>query len=144
MSLTLLVVMVVAGVGGVVLAVHLSGGSVAARLADEEAALARFFIDYPDAGVRAVRLTRDGKTAFLALADGRVGIVQAVGDKFLTRVIAGPDLAGAPVAEGATLELRLRDFTWPGGTFVFAGEREARAAAAMLDGLRGMKLLEKS
>ena len=141
MSLALLVAMVVAGVSGVVLLVHLTGGGKPARLADEAAALARFALDFPDFDVRSVHLTREGDAAFLALGDGpmgaRVGIVQAVGGKFLTRVIAGRDLAGAPRAANATLMLRLGDFTWPGGMFTFAGPDEARAVEGLLLALRG-------
>lgn len=132
MSLGLLVVMVVVGVSGVVLIVHLTGGSRRARLADEAAARARFGVDYPDLAIVAVHLTKEGDAAFLALNDGRVGIVAAIGDRFLTRLIATHDLAGAPRVSGATLALRLRDFTWPGGTFTFAGEEEAGAVAALL------------
>jgi len=132
MSLTLLVAMVVVGVSGVVLIVHLTGGSRPARLADETAARARFALDFPDLDVRAVHPTAEGDAAFLALGDGRVGIVQAVGSKFLTRVIAARDLAGAPRTTNATVMLRLRDFTWPGGVFTFAGAEEARRVEGLL------------
>lgn len=135
MNLAMLAAMVVAGVGAVVLAVHLSGGSVAARLADPAAARARFAIDFPDLAIGAVHLTLDGGGAFLALGDGRVGIVKAVGDRFLTRVVSGPDLADAPRLRDSTLVLGLRDFTWPGGTFTFAGPDEARAVERLLAAL---------
>lgn len=132
MSLGLLVVMVVVGVSGVVLIVHLTGGSKRARLADEAAARARFGVDYPDCGVTAIHLTKEGDAAFLALDDGRIGIVAAIGDRFLTRLVAMHDLAGAPCVSGAMLSLPLRDFTWPGGTFTFAGEDEAQAVEALI------------
>ncbi len=131
MSLGLLAVMVVIGVSGVVLLVHLTGGSRRARLEDELAARARFGVDYPDLAIVAVYLTQDGDAAFLALEDSRVGIVAAVGDRFLTRMVGAHDLAGTPRVTGATLMLRLRDFTWPGGAFTFAGEGEARAVAEL-------------
>lgn len=136
MSLALLAVMVVVGVSGVVLLVHLTGGSKPARLAGEAAALARFAADYPDLDVRSVHLTAGRDAAFLALGDGRVGIVQAVGGKFLTRVVSGSDLAGAPRASGATIMLRIRDLTWPGGIFTFAADGDARTVEAMLAALR--------
>lgn len=136
MSLALLVVMVVVGVSGVVLIVHLTGGSVHARLADEAAARARFAVDFPEPEVTAAFLTADGEAAFLALADGRVGIVQAIGSKFLTRIVAARDLAEAPRVEDAAVTLHLRDFTWPGGVFTLAGADEARAVEALLLALR--------
>lgn len=131
MSLGLLAVMVVFGVSGVVLLVHLTGGSRRARLEDEAAARARFAIDYPDLAIVAAYRTQDGDAAFLALEGGRAGIVAAVGDRFLTRIAGAHDLAGTPRVTGATLTLRLGDFTWPGGAFTFAGEGEARAVAAL-------------
>ncbi|HRP78458.1 MAG TPA: hypothetical protein PL183_05060 [Aquamicrobium sp.] len=136
MSLTLLVAMVVAGVSGVVLVVHLTGGSRRARLEDEAAARARFGLDFPDLAVEAVHLTAAADAAFLALGDGRVGIVQAIGDRFLTRVVAARDLAGAPQVTGATLRLRLKDFTWKGGAFTFADEEAADAVGRLLAALR--------
>lgn len=137
MSLGLLVAMVVIGVSGVVLIVHLTGGTRRARLEDEAAARARFGVDCPDLAIGAVHLTQNGDAAFLALEDGRVGIVAAIGDRFLTRAVAAHDLAGPPRVTGATLMLRLRDFTWPGGAFTFAGEGEARAVAALFAALGG-------
>lgn len=142
MSLTLLVVIVVAGIAGVVAAVHLTGGSALARLADEAAALERFARDFPDLRVRSVHRTQGGDAAFLALDDGRVGVVAAVGGKFLTRVVAGSDLAGAPRASRATVAMRLRDFTWPGGIFSFADAEQAEAVTAMFAALRGSGLRE--
>lgn len=136
MSLALLAVMVVFGVSGVVLLVHLTGGSKPALLADEAAAQARFATDYPDIPVRSVHLTAAREAAFLALGDGRVGIVKAVGGKFLTRVVSARDLAGAPRTNGTTILLRIRDFTWPGGVFTFAVDGEARTVEAMLSALR--------
>ena len=136
MDLTLLVAMVVVGVSGVVLIVHLTGGSRRARLDGEAAARARFGVDFPDLGVETVHLTAAADAAFLALGDGRVGIVQAIGDKFLTRVVAARDLAGAPRVTGATLTLRLKDFTWKGGAFTFADEETAGAVGRLLAALR--------
>ena len=131
MSLGLLAILVVIGVSGVVLVVHLTGGSRRARLEDEATARARFGVDYPDLAVMAVHPTHEGDAAFLALEDGRVGIVAAIGDRFLTRVVGAADLAAPPRVAGVVLTLRLRDFTWPGGAFTFAGEGEARAVAAL-------------
>lgn len=136
MNLTLLVAMVAVGVAGVVLLVHLTGGSQRARLDGEVAARARFGVDFPDPGIEAVHLTAASDAAFLALDDGRVGIVQAIGDRFLTRVVAAHDLAGTPRVAGTTLMLRLKDFTWPGGTFTFADEEAAGAVGRLLATLR--------
>lgn len=143
MSLMLLVVVVPVGIAAIVAAVHASGGSVAARIADERAARERFADDFPDLRVRAVRLAGDGAAAFLQLEDGRVGVVKAFGGKFLTRTIAAADLAGAPRASGLSVSLKLRDHTWRGGSFRFADDDEARAVEAMFSALRRVNRWEE-
>lgn len=135
MSLAVLVVIVAVGIAAVVAAVHLTGGSAPARLAGEDAAVERFGRDFPDAAVRSVLLTRDADAAFLALADGRVGLVRVFGGKFLTRIVGAGDLDGTPHANGARLALRLRDFTSPGGVFTFAQAGQAGAAADLFAAL---------
>ncbi len=132
MSLPLLVIIVVVGIAAVVIAVHMTGGSRIATLADEGAARERFAVDYPDLPVQSVWLTSDGKAAILELADGRAGIVHAMGGKFLTRIVNPSDVAGAPRASGSRLMLRLRDFTWPGGIFEFSDAAEAAMAEALV------------
>lgn len=92
----------------------------------------------------AVHLTRSRDAAFLALSDGRVGVVQAVGRNFLTRALAPGDLAGAPRAADAAVLVRFRDFTWPGGIFAFADAEEARAVAALLSARHMAAAVEKT
>ena len=143
MSLPLLVAIVVVGIAAVVIAVHMTGGSRVARLDDEAAARERFGDDHPDLEVRRVFLTADGRAAILDLADGRAGIVHALGGKFLTRLVGAADVAGAPRASGGRLALRLRDFTWPGGVFVFAQDQDAAAIEAMFARQRSSGLWEE-
>jgi len=78
-----------------------------------------------------VRLTADNHAAFLDLGPRRCGIVQSIGDCFLTRIVTPHDIL-ALAREGKAVSLRLNDFTWKGGRFVFAGEADARAVAATL------------
>lgn len=130
MSLPLLVIIVV-GIAAVVIAVHMTGGSRTASLTGEESARERFAVDYPDLPVKSVWLTSDGKAAILELADGRAGIVHAMGGKFLTRIVNPSDVAGAPRATGGRLMLRLRDFTWPGGIFEFAEAADAETVESL-------------
>lgn len=134
MSLPILVAMVVIGISVAVAAVHLTGGSVRAAFGGPEQALRRFAVDFPDEAVVAVHLTRDARTAFLKLADGRIGIVHGVGDRFLTRLLKPADIGDAGPREPAGVTLRLNDFTWPGGVFEFA---DAAAAEAVLDLVQG-------
>ena len=76
-------------------------------------------------------MTSDGRTAILALYGNRVGLVHAVGRHFLTRLVTATDIASLEIKDGATLSLRLHDFTWRGGDFTFA-EPEVAAEMASL------------
>ncbi|TIV66005.1 MAG: hypothetical protein E5V86_10005 [Mesorhizobium sp.] len=78
-----------------------------------------------------MRLTADNHAAFLDLGPQRCGIVQSIGDCFLTRIVTPNDIL-ALAGEGNAVSLRLKDFTWKGGRFAFANEADARAVAAAL------------
>jgi len=133
MSLPVLVVLVVFGIALSVAAVHFTGGTTTATLADADQALARFAEDFPDEKPGTVRLTADDHAAFLELGPQRCGIVQSIGDCFLTRIVTPHDIL-ALAREGNVVSLRLSDFTWKGGSFSFADELAARAVAAALQG----------
>lgn len=132
MSLTLLVVMVVVGIAAVVAAVHMTGGTVTAAVQDADAARRRFAEDFGDVNVADVWLTEQRQAAFLALDDGRTGIVSAFGDRYLTRIAATGDPAMKIERDGCTVRIRLNDFTWQGGAFTFADEADAKAVARRL------------
>ncbi|RUU01341.1 hypothetical protein EOD23_21650 [Mesorhizobium sp. USDA-HM6] len=131
MSLPVLVVLVVFGIALSVAAVHFTGGTTTATLAGVDQALARFADDFPDEEPGAVRLTSDRHAAFLELSAHRCGIVQSIGDCFLTRIVTRRDVL-ALTREGNVVTLRLNDFTWKGGKFAFADKADAQAVAATL------------
>jgi hypothetical protein len=131
MSLPVLVVLVVIGIALSVAAVHFTGGTTTATLADADQALARFAEDFPDEKPKAVWLTADGHSAFLELAPRRCAIVQSVGDCFLTRIVTPHDIR-ALASEGNVVSFKLNDFTWKGGRFAFADEAGARTVATAL------------
>ncbi len=136
MSLTLLVAMVVVGISAIVIAVHLSGGTTTAKLESADAARQRFAHDFADIEVGNVWITEQGHAAFLALKDGRAGIVSALGDRFLTRIVS-PDETGLRAdRDGNTVRLMLSDMTWHGGPFSFASEKDAEAVAGLLGASR--------
>lgn len=143
MNLLLLATVVAAGISLVVLVVHMTGGTRRASFADAKAAAERFAIDFPDLRPSSVYLTQDGTCAFLELPNSRVGVVHAVGDRFLTRLIARSDLSGSPRASAHTVSLRLRDFTWKGGEFVFADVVTAYAVEDLFTALP-RRIWEKS
>jgi hypothetical protein len=131
MSPPVLVVLVVVGIALSVAAVHFTGGTTTATLADADQALARFAEDFPDEKPGAVWLTADRHSAFLELAPLRCAIVQSIGDCFLTRIVAPHDIR-ALASEANVVSFKLDDFTWKGGRFAFADEAGARAVAAAL------------
>ena len=132
MSLTLLVIMVVVGITAIVVAVHVTGGTVTAALENAAAAKRRFADDFADVSVTDIWLTKERNAAFLALEDGRTGIVSALGDRFLTRIVDAADPAMRVELDGAIVRISINDFTWRGGPFTFADEADARAVAQRL------------
>jgi hypothetical protein len=132
MSLPVLVAIVAIGITLAVAAVHFTGGSREASIADEGEALRRFLLDFPAEKAESVRLTSDRKAAFISLYGSGTGIVAVVGDKFLTRIVSERDVKSLHLA-GNKISIRFRDFTWRGGDFVFSEPSAAREVAQALD-----------
>lgn len=123
MSLSVLVVVVFAGISLVVLAVHFSGGSKTARIESKQTAIDRLADDYEEETAEEVHVTRDGRTAFLLLNSGMTGIVHGVGDMFLTRCLAPSEVGRIERTSDGMLYLELNDLAWPGGTFEFTDRK---------------------
>lgn len=132
MSLPVLAALVVVGVGLIVTLIHLTGGSRKASLASADAARERFALDDPNIEVSAFHLTTDRGSAFLETADGRIGLVHAMGAKFLTRLLAPEDVASLRRSGEASLLVRFSDFTFPGAVFEFESAEVADRVAAAL------------
>lgn len=132
MSLPILVAMVVVGITAAVLAVHFTGGSRKATIVDADHAARLFNADFPNERPAAARLTNEAQSAFMDLTGGRIGIVQAFGDGYFTRIVTPADVASVQVRDPAILSVRFRDFTWTGGHFHFAERADADALAASL------------
>ena len=119
------------GVALIVWLVHLSGGSRKAVLADAQTAIARFAEDFPTLAPTNAVLTKSGDAAFLALPDGKTGLVHALGDGFLTRILEPAVMAGVK-ADANRLSLRIADFTFPGAAYEMADSATARTIAGQL------------
>lgn len=132
MPLEILALLVILGVGGIVLAIHLTGGTVTATLANDEAAIERFAEDFPEHAVAEVMITENGQSAVLALTGGDAGLVHAIGDRFLTRLLTAGTAATIDAAGEAALLLRLNDMSWRGATFGFESAKSRDAALAVL------------
>lgn len=121
-------------VGGVALAVwlvHLSGGSRTAIVAGSAHAVDRFHQDFPGTTVNAVFVTGRRNAAFIDLGPKQVGLVHAIGDGFLTRVLSGHDIKKFS-QEGKILALKLDDFTFCGDNYSFNDTPSAAAVAHLL------------
>ena len=143
MSLPVLVALVVFGIALSVAAVHFTGGTRTATLAGADQASSRFAEDFPDETATAIRLTKDGRTAFLDLEQARTGIVHSVGDCFLTRIVTAGDIVTLDVDDSGAILLKLADFTWKGGRFAFADRTDAETVAAAL-GLHDQSLAKEA
>ncbi|MEX0346478.1 MAG: hypothetical protein AB3N20_16255 [Rhizobiaceae bacterium] len=132
MSLMILAVLVVIGVGGVVLAIHLAGGTVTVVLESEKTAIDRFADDFPEAEIHRTIISSNRQTAILALGDGSAGVVHAIGDRFLTRHLSevGPYVA-QPEGD-AILSLKLDDISWRGARIEFDSQSDRDAALGIL------------
>jgi hypothetical protein len=76
-------------------------------------ARARFLVDYPGEQPGEIVVSNDGKAAFIALAGGRTGLVHAMGDRFLTRILEPRVVRSVERGSDGVLTLRLDDFTLP-------------------------------
>lgn len=132
MSLPVLAALVVIGVGMIVAAIHFTGGSRAASLDTPDAARARFAIDYPSLTIGRTYVTIDRRSAFLEVADGRLGLVHAVGAKFLTRLYGPADVTSLRRSGQSAILVRFSDFTFPGARFEFENSADADRVAQIL------------
>ncbi len=92
------------------------GGFTPAHLNSKTDALARLKLDYPAFAEQETVIAGDGKSAIVAGTDGSIALVQAVGDRFLTRLLGPGDISALLLEpsgdeDNQRLRLRLNDFT---------------------------------
>lgn len=111
MPLEILGPLVICGITLTVLAVYFSGISKPAKLAGSAEAKSEFLLDYGEEQVKNAILTTDKSAGFLMLDQkNTVGLVEAMGSEFLTRLLSKGDIAGLELSEGK-LNVRYNDFT---------------------------------
>ncbi|MCD4513433.1 hypothetical protein LQT97_19565 [Brucella pseudogrignonensis] len=138
MDLRLLLLMVIAGIGFGVLAIHFLGGGVKRSiLASDEIVKARFHIDYPEIAISEICYTEDRRTAFFPLREAETGIVHGVGDRFLTRCVAASDVLALEEKGSAELILHMKDFTWPKARLLFSDAADRQRVIDWLSGSDG-------
>jgi len=99
------------------------------RSEDPGDVLVQFGSNFPDAAVRDVVRTRDGRTSFLRLADGRTGVVEAIGRRYEMRILQPLTRHVAEAGDERTLTI---DFGGPKGSRLYAFSRPEDAAELSL------------
>lgn len=117
--LPILLGLVVGGLTVTTAALHWMGWSETATLESAEAAAARFALDHPDHTVAEVVLADDGSAALLALEAGGIGLVTAMGDRFVVRTLQRGSLSSVHSDPGQLI-LRLTDIAFPRARFRLA------------------------
>lgn len=136
MPLEMLGPLVVCGISLTVLAVYFSGISKPAKLADSSEAKTEFLIDYADVGIKNTILTADKSAGFLMLDQkNTVGLVEAMGSEFLTRLLSVGDIAGLDLSDGK-LNVRFNDFTHKRHSYTIENPKDA---ATIHDALIALK-----
>jgi len=126
MPLELFALITPLGIALIVLVIRYSGLSKTARIKDGQNALEIFCRDF--AGENASRVTTissDQSAAFIEIDQSRqLGLVEAIGDRFITRLLGVGDIAGFQQAGENSLSIRFRDFTHPKGHYQFNSQNE--------------------
>ncbi|WP_298678798.1 hypothetical protein [uncultured Lentibacter sp.] len=79
MPLEILLPLVVLGIAGLGLALHLLGFSTPLRLTCEAHVRAAWLREHPEDAPQTILLTQDGRAALLRLASGHLGLLRALG-----------------------------------------------------------------
>lgn len=109
MPLHILLILVIGGIAGIALALHLLGLTGAPALSRDTARQA-WARAYPDDPARAVMVTQDGRVARIETQDSR-GLVWQMGADTCARMLTGTEEAHA---RGERVTLRLNDYAAPG------------------------------
>lgn len=107
MPLEIMVGLVVCGIAGIALALHLTGHSRGVVLTHETARQG-WLRQFPDNAPTAVRLSSDARAALVECGDG-AGVVWAFGADTVAKPLASATLTGAP----PDMRLRFPDFGVP-------------------------------
>lgn len=128
MPLGLLLSLVIGGIAGIAVLLHLLGWSRQARLADRQALLAAWQDYDPDTPAEPLVLAPDGRAGLVRTAAG-VGIVWAFGADFVARLLDFNRLRVTETARG--LRLQTGDATAPRITLRLPPEERAAWRAAL-------------
>lgn len=127
MPLSILLPLVVGGIAGIVVLLHLLGLSTRARLTDPATAGAAWDREFDDDRAHQITLCRDGHAALIETRSGRRGIVFPMGADTAARYLDGAELHET----AAGLRIDLPDFTAPHINLTLTQDEAARWPALM-------------
>ena len=103
-------------------------------MADTGAAIETFSRVFPDLPIRNVIMTRDGGSAFLRLADSRVGFVERTGLHFAARLLEPQTLTVGTPPDAQTISIAFPGAGEGDGHFEFASVEDAAEVSLWLCG----------
>lgn len=109
MSLWVTLIIVTVGIAGIVAMVHFTGGSERVRLESKAEVLAMWNTEFPDTPALGALLEPSGSAALIDLENNGTGLIWAMGDEAVGRVLKTGTLA----QQGDILRVELPDITAP-------------------------------
>ena len=109
MSLWITLIIVTAGISGIVALVHFTGGSARVRLESKGEVLAMWHNEFPNEPALGALLEPSGFAALIDLEDGGTGLLWAMGDEAVGRVLK----TGILDQHEDVLRIELPDMTAP-------------------------------
>ena len=141
MPLELFAVLVPAGIAIIVLIVRFWGLSHDANLKDTSHVRQIFLTDFEDINPNVdCIICNDDSAAFLNLDIGKsVGLVEVMGDRYITRVLNDSDIRKFDGDNSPSLKINYNDFTHPSGNYKFANDGNFISVAQWIKELKVVK-----
>ncbi|MCP4181781.1 MAG: hypothetical protein GY761_00440 [Hyphomicrobiales bacterium] len=114
------------GIALIVLIIRYSGLSKTARIKDRNNAIEIFHRDFAGENVSDTTIISvDQSVAFIEMEkSGQLGFVEAIQDRFITRLLGSKDIASFEQCEENSLSVTFHDFTHPKGRYEFYSSTE--------------------
>lgn len=122
MPLSVLIPIVVIGIAGIAVILHLLGLTAPRRLSDTAEALAAWAREFPETPAIAARLSADQRAALIELADGETGLVWCIGADTVARPLMGADVIDTKTG----LDFHLHDMAAPHVSVALSAEERIR------------------
>ena len=133
MPLHIFLAAALAGCGLIAAYAHWLGHSARRRLTDKEEAGHLFETACPEHEVREVLVSGDGHAALVTLKEGGIGLIYAMGSKWMARNLPAGSAKSLKRLDENRLRLTLGDYTMPRFTFTLSNDTEVEHWIALLD-----------